>query len=58
MSHELRTPLFGLLGTMSLLPPIANEEMQESMDNMQSCVLSLLAIVNNMIDFYLLEHLS
>lgn len=57
MSHELRTPLFGLLGTLSLLPPMQDGVLQEEIHNMEVCVLNLLSIVNNMIDFYLLEHL-
>lgn len=57
-SHELRTPLFGLLGTISLIrDKKIPANLQEEITSMEANTLSLLSIINNMIDFYLISHL-
>jgi signal transduction histidine kinase len=59
VSHELRTPLFGLLGTISLLhSQIMDQSTLDDVTQMEINVMSLLSIVNNMIDFYLLNQLN
>lgn len=58
MSHELRTPLFGLLGMMSMMRIPVDEEARKELRQMEACTMSLLSIVNNMIDFYKLENLA
>lgn len=57
-SHELRTPLFGLLGTISMIrEKQIPSDLQEEIAIMEANTLSLLSIVNNMIDFYLISQL-
>ena len=56
MSHELRTPMNGLLGMIELsLDAPASAEQQEQLETAQRCALSLLALVNDVLDLSKIE---
>lgn len=56
ISHELRTPLSGALGALELLQltPMSEKQSQLSYTASQ-CILSLLSIINNLLDFSRIE---
>lgn len=56
ISHELRTPLSGILGALELLQltPMSEKQSQLS-DTASQCTLSLLSIINNLLDFSRIE---
>lgn len=56
ISHELRTPLSGVLGALELLQltPMNDKQSQLS-DTARQCTLSLLSIINNLLDFSRIE---
>jgi two-component system, sensor histidine kinase and response regulator len=56
MSHEIRTPLNGILGMTTLaLQTRLSSEQQEYLDTIKSSAESLLAIVNDILDFSRIE---
>ncbi len=56
ISHELRTPLSGVLGALELLQLTPMSDKQSQLSNTASqCTLSLLSIINNLLDFSRLE---
>lgn len=56
ISHELRTPLNGVLGALELLQLTPMSEKQAQLSNTASqCTLSLLSIINNLLDFTRIE---
>ncbi len=56
ISHELRTPLSGALGALELLQMTPMSDKQSRLANTASqCTLSLLAIINNLLDFSRIE---
>lgn len=56
ISHELRTPLSGVLGALELLQLTPMSEKQSQLSNTASqCTLSLLSIINNLLDFSRIE---
>ena len=56
MSHEIRTPLNGILGMASLLEQAPlNEEQTEFVHIINQCGESLLAVINDILDFTKLE---
>jgi len=56
MSHEVRTPLNGILGMTTLaLQTTLSAEQQEYLDTIKSSAESLLAIVNDILDFSRIE---
>lgn len=56
ISHELRTPLNGVLGALELLQLTPMNEKQSQLSNTASqCTLSLLSIINNLLDFSRIE---
>lgn len=56
ISHELRTPMNGVLGAIELLQTTPlNIEQQGLADTARNCTLSLLAIINNLLDFSRIE---
>ncbi|CNL44615.1 two component system sensor kinase [Yersinia aldovae] len=56
ISHEIRTPLNGALGAVELLQntPLSSEQMQLA-ETARQCSFSLLAIINNLLDFSRIE---
>jgi len=56
ISHELRTPLNGVLGALELLQmtPVSEKQVQLT-DTARQCTLSLLGIINNLLDFSRIE---
>ncbi|HAT1512770.1 two component system sensor kinase [Morganella morganii] len=56
ISHELRTPLSGILGALELLQLTPMSEKQSQLSTTASqCTLSLLSIINNLLDFTRIE---
>ncbi|CNL19033.1 two component system sensor kinase SsrA [Yersinia aldovae] len=56
ISHELRTPLSGVLGALELLQMTPMSDKQSRLANTASqCTLSLLGIINNLLDFSRIE---
>ncbi|EAW1721227.1 two component system sensor kinase [Salmonella enterica subsp. indica] len=56
ISHELRTPMNGVLGAIELLQTTPlNIKQQGLVDTARHCTLSLLAIINNLLDFSRIE---
>ncbi|SUI02854.1 sensor kinase [Salmonella enterica subsp. indica] len=56
ISHELRTPMNGVLGAIELLQTTPlNIKQQGLVDTARHCTLSLLAIINNLLDFSHIE---
>lgn len=56
ISHELRTPLNGVLGALELLQLTPMSEKQSQLSKTASqCTLSLLSIINNLLDFSRIE---
>lgn len=56
MSHELRTPMNGLLGMIELsLDTPSSAEQKEQLETAQRCALSLLALVNDVLDLSKIE---
>lgn len=56
ISHELRTPLSGVLGALELLQLTPMSEKQSQLSNTANqCTLSLLSIINNLLDFSRIE---
>jgi PAS domain S-box-containing protein len=56
MSHELRTPLNGVIGMCQLLQTTTlDEEQQEYVDTQQTSAGLLLELINNVLDFSLIE---
>lgn len=56
MSHELRTPMNGLLGMIELsLDAPASTEQKEQLETAQRCALSLLSLVNDVLDLSKIE---
>ncbi|HCM2052339.1 TPA: HAMP domain-containing protein, partial [Salmonella enterica subsp. salamae serovar 56:z10:e,n,x] len=56
ISHELRTPMNGVLGAIELLQTTPlNIKQQGLTDTARHCTLSLLAIINNLLDFSRIE---
>lgn len=56
ISHELRTPLSGALGALELLQASAlNSQQGGLVETARQCTLSLLAIINNLLDFSRIE---
>ncbi|MFP1916054.1 two component system sensor kinase [Lonsdalea quercina] len=56
ISHELRTPLSGSLGALELLKMTPMSDKQYQLANTASqCTLSLLGIINNLLDFSRIE---
>lgn len=56
ISHELRTPLSGVLGALELLQLTPMSKKQSQLSNTASqCALSLLSIINNLLDFSRIE---
>lgn len=56
MSHEIRTPMNGIIGMAELLKDnIKDSESIEKLNIIRSCGSSLLAIINNILDFSKLE---
>jgi signal transduction histidine kinase/CheY-like chemotaxis protein len=52
MSHEVRTPMNGIMGMTSLLDHTSlTKEQREYMDTIRSCSETLLATINNILDF-------
>ncbi|EOX8478429.1 two component system sensor kinase [Salmonella enterica subsp. indica] len=56
ISHELRTPMNGVLGAIELLQTTPlNIKQQGLVETARHCTLSLLAIINNLLDFSRIE---
>ena len=56
MSHELRTPMNGLLGMIELsLDAPASDEQKEQLETAQRCALSLLSLLNDVLDLSKIE---
>lgn len=56
ISHELRTPMNGVLGAIELLQTTPLDIKQQGLaDTARHCTLSLLAIINNLLDFSRIE---
>lgn len=56
ISHELRTPLSGVLGAIELMKMTPMSDKQSQLTNTASqCTLSLLDIINNLLDFTRIE---
>ncbi len=56
MSHELRTPMNGLLGMIELsLDAPASDEQKEQLEIAQRCALSLLSLLNDVLDLSKIE---
>ncbi|WP_454801691.1 ATP-binding protein [Mucilaginibacter phyllosphaerae] len=51
MSHELRTPLNAVIGMTSLIKDTASEEQIENLDILEFSAVSLLTLVNDILDF-------
>ena len=60
ISHELRTPMNGILGFVEILAedPDIGEENQETVDHIQSCATTLMAVINQLLDLSKLESRS
>ncbi|WP_414151785.1 ATP-binding protein [Acetobacterium carbinolicum] len=56
MSHEIRTPLNGIVGMIDLtaLEPLS-EEQKDNLRTAKGCVASLIAIINDILDFAKIE---
>jgi len=60
ISHELRTPMNGILGFVEILaedPDIADDN-QETVEHIQSCATTLMAVINQLLDLSKLESRS
>jgi signal transduction histidine kinase len=56
ISHELRTPLNGILGMVTFLNETSlDSEQKEDVELIQQCSISLLSIINDVLDFSKLE---
>jgi len=56
MSHEIRTPMNGITGMSSLLGQTAlTREQRGYIDTIRSCTDTLLAVINNLLDFSTME---
>jgi signal transduction histidine kinase len=56
MSHELRTPLNGVLGMLEIvLDSVLTEAQREELNTARECSLSLLALVNDILDLSKIE---
>ncbi|WP_299464230.1 ATP-binding protein [Mucilaginibacter sp.] len=51
MSHELRTPLNAVIGMTNLIKDTATEEQTENLDILEFSALSLLTLVNDILDY-------
>jgi signal transduction histidine kinase/CheY-like chemotaxis protein len=51
MSHELRTPLNAVIGMTNLIKDSATEEQTENLDILEFSALSLLTLVNDILDY-------
>jgi signal transduction histidine kinase len=51
MSHELRTPLNAVIGMTNLIKDTATEEQTENLDILEFSAVSLLTLVNDILDY-------
>lgn len=60
ISHELRTPMNGILGFVEILAedPDIGEDNQETVEHIQSCATTLMAVINQLLDLSKLESRS
>ena len=60
ISHELRTPMNGILGFVDILAedPDIGEDNQETVEHIQSCATTLMAVINQLLDLSKLESRS
>ena len=57
MNHELRTPLTGILGLVTILKngDLSENEIKNSIEDLENCSQNLLSLVNNVLNFSRLE---
>lgn len=56
MSHEIRTPLNGIVGMVNLMRlSNLNQEQQENIKIIKTCVNALLVVINDILDFSKME---
>ena len=60
ISHELRTPMNGILGFVEILAedPDIGDDNQETVEHIQSCATTLMAVINQLLDLSKLESRS